>query len=73
MAAYETRTKTTVRHEFVLPNPTNWAELSKAVTAIEHDLKANGMDASYDDVVTVAATEEEIILSWEEIPVEAAR
>lgn len=73
MADYTTRTKTTVRHEFVLPNPANWAELSKAFSAIKHDVEAHGLDSRYDDIVTIKATEEEIILFWEETPAEGAR
>lgn len=65
MAQYETRTRTTIRHEYVVPDPVNWAEVGKAFSAASRDYEdANGRTA--DDSIWVTHADEEIIIYWEE-------
>jgi hypothetical protein len=66
VAQYECRTKTTTRHEYVLPNPCNWVEFSKAMSyAHQEYTSANGNPAA-DDSIWVTHADEEIIIYWEE-------
>lgn len=66
MANYSQRTVRTIRHETVLPSPTNWAELGKATSSIQQQIRAAGIDPDYDDIVTIEARDEEIVLYWTE-------
>jgi len=63
MADYATRTVTTVRQEVTLNSPTNWTEISKALSHIRNQRPDDGQE--YDDTVTVTATDGEIVFSWE--------
>ena len=65
MADFTSRTTTKTWREFVLPNPTNWAEVSKAMTATRQAIVAAGRDAEWDDIVEVSATDEEIVFRFE--------
>lgn len=64
MAEYTSRDVTTVRREFALRRPTNWAEVGKVYAAIEQEFKALGRRNS-DDAVTVDATDDEIVFWYE--------
>lgn len=64
MAEFTSRDVTTVRREFVLRRPTNWAEVSKVYAAIEQEFKADGRRDS-DDAVTVDANDTEIVFWYE--------
>jgi len=65
MAAYSSRKKVKVQLEYVLPNPTNMVELSKAYTAARLAWQAENPDArEYDDTFKLSATEDEIIISF---------
>ena len=65
MAQFETRDKRTIRHEYVLPDPVNWAEVGKAFSAAHQAYEdANGRAA--DDSIWVTHADEEIIIYWEE-------
>lgn len=65
MALYSERTRQTIRHEYVLPNPANWAEVDKAFSAAKRGYEdANGVPR--DDSVWVTHADEEIIIYWEE-------
>lgn len=66
MATMRTRTIHTVRHETYLASPTNWVETSKAQSAVKREIEAAGLNAEYDDIVTVEARGEEIVYYWEE-------
>lgn len=61
MADFLQRTRHTARVEYVLPNPTNWAEVGKVFAAIQNDLSEL---PTGDDTVTVQATDEEIVFSY---------
>jgi hypothetical protein len=67
MAAYSRREVTTKRVEYVLPSPTNWAEVSKAMSAVTQDLRARGVGES-DDAVWVKASDDEIVFWFEVEP-----
>lgn len=64
MADYTIRSRTFVRHEYVLPNPTNWAELGKALASLEQSLPS-GVEP-FDNSVRVEADDAEIVLYWQE-------
>lgn len=66
MADYTIRTiSSKVRIAYVLPNPTNWAEVQKVMSAIRTATKDYRF-ADYDDFVTVTSDDEEIMFSYEE-------
>lgn len=60
MASYSRSTVTTTRVVYTLPSPTNWAEISKAMSACQQELGEER--ARWDDVVTVEAHDDEIHL-----------
>lgn len=62
MADFTRREVTVTRVEYVLPNPTNWAEIGKVVAAINHS--APESITKWDDTVTVEGRDDEIILSY---------
>lgn len=66
MAQYEERTKTITRHEYVLPNPANHAEVGKALSGAYQDYKDAMGHGISDDSVWVTHADEEIIIYWEE-------
>lgn len=64
MAEYQRRVYTPpTRVEYVLPNPTNWAEYDKAIHNVDAEVKRLGITPA-DDTVTIAATDEEIVISF---------
>jgi hypothetical protein len=66
MAIYSQRERTQIRHEYVLPNPVNATEFSKALSAAYQDApRATGKNIA-DDTVWVTHADEEIIIYWEE-------
>jgi hypothetical protein len=66
MAQYEQRARETIRHEYVLPNPANHAEIGKALSAAYQDYKLATDRSVSDDAVWVTHADEEIIIYWEE-------
>lgn len=70
MAAYEQRTTTTVRHEYVIPKESaNWAEVGKAFSAAKQDMNKDapqGTSFGGDDAAWVDADDDNIIIYWEE-------
>jgi len=64
MAEFTSRDIITVRREFALRRPTNWAEVDKVKAAISQELKQLGLSES-DDRVTVDANDDEIVFSYE--------
>ena len=63
MAVCTSRTVTTTRREYVLPSPTNWGELGKALAAVRSELGDEA--ARWDDAVIVEARDDEIVI-WHE-------
>lgn len=64
MAEYMRREVTTVRVEYVVPNPTNATEYAKAMASVQDELKTFGIEY-FDDTVTVEGRDEEIVLSFD--------
>lgn len=62
MADFQTRTETTTRKIYSLPNPTNLAEVYKLINSIITD---GHLPGTHDNAVTVEADEEEIIFWFE--------
>lgn len=66
MALYSQRERKTVKHEYVLPNPVNATEFTKALAGAYADYRtATGKNVA-DDSVWVTHADEEIIIYWEE-------
>lgn len=53
------------RIEYFLPNPTDWIEISKIISAIDQDRSVKGLSTG-DTAVRVRADEDEIVFWWEE-------
>jgi hypothetical protein len=66
MSQVTTRIIKITRHEVVIPSPTNWAEVGKALAVIEQRLEAAGKETRWDDTVTVEARDDEIVFYWTE-------
>jgi hypothetical protein len=66
MALYTTRKRQTTVHEYVLPNPVNLGEVTKAMSAAYADYTARTGRNVSDDSIYVTHTDEEIILYFEE-------
>lgn len=64
VAEYTVRDVTTVRREYVLRAPTNWAETGKVFSAINQELVDLGVSAS-DDRVTIETRDGEIVYWYE--------
>lgn len=67
MSAVEKRTTTTIRHEYIVPKPANWAEMGKAAAMAKRDMQAAGKDPQYDDAAWFDADDEHVILYWDEV------
>ena len=72
MAAYGKRLRTTVRHEYVIPRESaNWAEVRKAMSVAEDELRDKHMNPPgrdvplSDDSIWVEGNEAEVIVYWE--------
>jgi len=65
MAQYYPRTKTTTVHEYVMPNPVNLAEFSKAMSYAYQEYQGGGRTLA-DDSIWVTHKDNEIIIYWEE-------
>jgi hypothetical protein len=65
MADWTSCVVTTVRKEYTLPSPTNWAEVGKVMAAIATEL--SGQRAG-DDTVRVEARDDEIAFWFEVTP-----
>jgi len=67
MAQFEKRINTTTRHEYVLPDPANHAEVHKALSYAYQEYKDNMRKAAVsDDAVWITHSDDEIIIYWEE-------
>lgn len=60
------RTKTTVRHEYIVPEPAAYGDVMEAIVFAKRDATEAGIDISYDDAMTVTHDDENIIVYWEE-------
>lgn len=50
--------------EFVLPNPTNWAEIGKATSVAAQHFQAVWKRTACDDEIILKATEDEIVVTF---------
>lgn len=66
MSTVSTRKVITIRHEYLVPMPANWAEIGKAQSMAKRDLEAAGKQATSDDAVWFDSDDERIIIYWEE-------
>lgn len=66
MTDWNRRTVYIERVEYYLPNPTDWIEVSKMISAIDDDLSAQKLPTS-DNSVKVRADDEEIVFWWEAV------
>lgn len=67
MAQYGIRIRTTTRHEYFLPNPTNHVEFYKALSYAYQEYKDNmRTETVSDDAVWVTHSDDEITIYWEE-------
>jgi hypothetical protein len=66
MSAIDTRTKTTTRHEWIIPTPACWTDVSLAMTWAANARAAKGLSNEWDDVIKVGHDDEHIIVFWEE-------
>lgn len=64
MATYSRREVVEKRIEYFLPSPTNWAEVSKVISALNQELGEE--ESRWDDAVTVEARDEEIVFWYKE-------
>ena len=60
------RTRTTVRHEYVVPEPAAYGDVMEAISFAKRDASAAGKDTSYDDAMHVTHDDENIIVYWDE-------
>lgn len=63
MADWESRVVTTKVKEYVLPSPTNWTQVQNVLRAIRNDRGGENF-TEWDDDVTVAARDDEIVFSF---------
>lgn len=64
MAEHTFHDVTTVRREYILRAPTNWAEVGKVYAAINQEIDALGVRSS-DDLVTVETRDDRIVFWYE--------
>lgn len=67
MSAVDTRTTTTVRHEYLVRNPAPYADVQEAILFAKRDATDAGKDTSYDDTLWVTHNDDHIIVYWEEV------
>jgi len=67
MSAVFERTKTTIRHEYVMPSPACWTDVQLAMRIASEARQAAGLSINYDDVVKVESDDEHVIVFWEEV------
>jgi hypothetical protein len=61
------RTKTTVRHEYIVPDPAAYGDLLEAIQFAKRDAAEAGKDTSYDDSLHVTHDGDNLIVFWEVI------
>ena len=66
MSVIEQRTKTTTRHEYLIPVPACWTDVQTAMAWAAEVRKVQGLSNKYDDVIKVDHNDDNIIVFWEE-------
>jgi len=66
MSVIEQRTKTSIRHEYLIPSPACWTDVQTAMAWAAEARKIIGLSNKYDDIIKVDSDDENIIVFWEE-------
>lgn len=66
MPAFNERTVTITRHEYVLKSPAPWGEIIKAYNIAEQHMRSAGQDTSYDDAAHIQSRDDEVVIYWTE-------
>ena len=66
MSAVEERTKTTTRHEYIIPRPACWTDVKMAMHLAAQAREEAGLRNDYDDVIKLDADDTHIIIFWED-------
>ena len=64
MPAFNERTVTITRHEYVLKSPAPRGEVDKAVAVANQAMEAVGKNPSYDDAAYIEARDDEVVVYW---------
>ena len=67
MSVVSTRTKTTTRHEYIVPAPGCWTDVKEAMAFAARDRTERALSNDWDDVIKVDHDDESIIVYWEEV------
>jgi hypothetical protein len=65
MSVVTMRTRTTVRHEYLVPQPAAYGDVLEAIDFAKRDAVDGGVNISYDDALHVTHDDENIIVFWE--------
>jgi hypothetical protein len=65
MSVVTMRNRTTVRHEYLVPQPAAYGDVMEAISFAKRDAADAGKDTSYDDAMHVTHDDENIIVYWE--------
>lgn len=68
MSVVTERTTTTIRREYLVPQPAAYGDVLEAISFAKRDAAQEGKDVSYDDALTVTHDDENIIVYWELTP-----
>ncbi|MBT2537219.1 hypothetical protein [Arthrobacter sp. ISL-69] len=67
MSVVDRRNTTTVRHEYLVPQPAAYGDVQEAIMFAKRDASDAGKDTSYDDAMHVTHDDDNIIVYWEEV------
>lgn len=59
------RTTTTVRHEYLVPQPAAYGDVVEAIATAKRDAADGGVKVNFDDALMVTHDDENIIVYWE--------
>jgi len=65
MSVVSQRTTTTVRHEYLVPQPAAYGDVQEAIAFAKRDASEAGINTMYDDAMHVTHDDENIIVYWE--------
>lgn len=65
MSSVDQRTRTTVRHEYIITRPPCWADVKEAMAFAARDRRELDLSNDWDDVILVDADDEHVIVYWE--------
>ena len=66
MSVVNQRTTTTVRHEYLVHQPSACGDVLEAISFAKRDASEAGVNTGYDDALHVTHDDENIIVYWEE-------